>query len=138
MRAPEVRREALILLAGTVWSAVGVALVIVAMGWILTIRQSRVIPVGVGIAAGVAIHRFGFSRLAAVNLGRIRAQSPGKEKVCLFAFQNWRSYLMIVVMMTMGYALRHSPVPKIYLSPIYLAIGLALLFSSFRYYQAIH
>jgi hypothetical protein len=137
MKAPEAKREVLILLAGIVWSAVGVALVMVAIGWLYNIHRSQLISIGAGIVAGVAIHRFGFSRLAAINLSRIRAQSPGKDKVCLFAFQNWRSYLMIAIMMIMGYALRHSPVPKIYLVPIYMAIGLALVFSSFSYYQAI-
>ena len=127
----------MILLAGIAWSAVGIALIMVAIGWLHDIHRSRLIAIGIGIVAGVAVHRFGFSRLAAINLGRIRGQSPGKDRVCVFAFQNWKSYLMIAVMMTMGYALRHSPVPKIYLVPIYLAIGLALIFSSFSYYQAI-
>jgi hypothetical protein len=137
MKAPEAKRWILVLLAGIVWSGVGAALVIMALVWLYAIPQNPLIPVGIGIVAGAAIHGFGFSRLAMVNLERIRSQSPGKEKVCIFAFQNWRSYIMIAVMMAMGYGLRHSPVPKVYLISIYMAIGLALILSSFRYYRAI-
>lgn len=137
MNAPQAKRQILILLAGIVWSLVGVALVLTASGWFYAIRPIPVIAIGSGIVAGAAIHRFGFSRLAAINLSRIRRQSPGKEKVCLFAFQNWKSYIMIAIMMIVGYALRHAPVPRIYLIPIYMGIGLALIFSSLLYYQAI-
>jgi hypothetical protein len=92
----------------------------------------------IAVAAGITIYLFGFSKLAAVNLSRIYEQAPGKEKVCVFAFQNTRSYIIIVIMMGMGYGLRHSSIPKTYLAPLYLAIGLALLLSSLKYYRHLH
>jgi hypothetical protein len=38
-------------------------------------------------------------------------------------------------MVTMGITLRHSPIPKQYLSVIYTGIGLALFLSSIRYFR---
>jgi hypothetical protein len=85
--------------------------------------------------AGYAIYRFGFSHIAHRNLVRIYAQAPQKDKVCVFAFQNIRSYFLVVIMMALGYGLRHSGIPKTYLAPIYIAIGLALALSSLLYYN---
>jgi len=135
MKTPAVKRTSLILVSGIAWSAVGIFLIILASEWMLEIHRYIAILIAVGIAAGLVIYRFGFSRIAAVNLARIKALAPEKEKLCLFAFQNKRSYAIIAVMMPMGYALRHSPVPKIFLIPIYAAIGLGLFLSSLLYYQ---
>ena len=45
----------------------------------------------------------------------------------------WRSYLLIPFMIILGVILRHSPVPRLYLAVLYLAIGTALFLSSLRY-----
>ena len=58
---------------------------------------------------------------------------PMDEKKCLFSFIPWKSYLIIVVMITIGAILRHSVIPKQYLAIVYTAIGLALILSSVRY-----
>lgn len=135
MRSPAVNRRALIFLAGVVWSAVGIVLIGMAVVWFWAARQQMIIPLLLGASVGYAIYRWGFSPLARKNLVRIFEQAPGKEKVCLFAFQNWRSYIIVAVMMAMGYTLRHSPLPKIYLAPVYLAIGSGLLGGSGIYFS---
>ena len=135
MKAPATRRETLVLVAGIVWSLVGLALVFVAVAWLLSLPHHTVIPVLSGVVGGYVIYRFGFSHLAHKNLVRIYAQAPQKDKVCVFAFQNIRSYILIVIMMSLGFVLRHSGIPKTYLAPIYIAIGLALALSSLLYYN---
>lgn len=135
MKAPAAKRKTLVLLAGIVWSAVGIGLMVAAMFWILPYRSVELPWIIAGIIAGVVIFRFGFSRLVKINIARIFSQAPGKDRVCLFAFQNVRSYVIVVVMMAMGYTLRHLPISKMYIMPIYAAIGLALLLSSFIYYR---
>jgi hypothetical protein len=135
MKAPEAERKTLVLLAGIVWSAVGLGLMAVAVFWILPYRNVELPWIIAGIVAGVVIFRFGFSRLVRINIARIFSQAPGKDRVCLFAFQNARSYAIIVVMMGMGYTLRHLPVARMYIMPIYAAIGVALVLSSFIYYR---
>ena len=135
MKAPAARRETLVLVAGIVWSLVGLTLVSIAVAWLVgSPHYVLVIALG-GAAVGYAIYHFGFSHMVRRNLTRIYAQAPQKDKVCVFAFQNIRSYFLVVVMMSLGYGLRHSGIPKTYLAPIYIAIGLALTFSSLLYYN---
>jgi len=45
----------------------------------------------------------------------------------------WRSYMIVLVMVSMGIALRHSSIPRPYLSVLYNGIGLALFLSGIRY-----
>jgi hypothetical protein len=55
--------------------------------------------------------------------------------VCLFAFQKWSSYPLVLVMVAMGiYLRRYSPIPKPDLAILYLGLGASLFASSFKYY----
>jgi len=135
MDTPAANRKVLVFLAGIVWSLVGLGLILAAVNWLASADGGVVYAVTAGIIIGGAIYYFGFSRLAAANLTRIYAQAPGKDKVCIFAFQNKRSYYIVIIMILMGYTLRHLPIDKIYLSPVYLAIGLGLFLASLRYYR---
>ncbi len=79
------------------------------------------------------IHHFGFLRLVNRNIGRIDAL---KDKICIFAFQPMKSYLIVIIMITIGIILRHSSIPKPYLSVIYIGFGGAMFLSSIRYFRA--
>ncbi|RPJ79189.1 MAG: hypothetical protein EHJ94_08405 [Deltaproteobacteria bacterium] len=68
------------------------------------------------------------------NLGRIL---PMQGKKCIFSFMTWKSYVMVAVMFAMGVRLRHSSIPKPYLSFIYISIGMALILSSLRYLRVL-
>jgi len=135
MKAPSVDRRVLVLVAGAVWSIVGLLLMWVAILWLISSHQNVLILILVGIIGSAILYRYGFSRVARINLIRIYEQAPGKNKICVFSFQNTRSYLIAGSMMLMGYALRHLPLPKVYLAPLYFAIGLGLLLSSLHYYK---
>jgi hypothetical protein len=135
MKTPAARRETLVLVAGIVWSVVGLILVSVAGTWITQSNFSAVLSICGGAIGGYLIFRFAFSHLARKNLVRIYAQSPQKDRVCVFAFQNTRSYFLVIIMMAMGYGMRHSGIPKIDLAPFYIAIGVALILSSLLYYN---
>lgn len=58
---------------------------------------------------------------------------PAVHRSIHLAFQERKSYLIIVVMM--GMALRHSPIPKPYLAAVYLGIGGGLLLASLGYFR---
>lgn len=124
----------LVFIAGAVWSLVGVFLMLIAISWLISSDRYFLTLLAVGVIAGADIYRFGFSKLARVNLERIFEQAPGKDRVCIFAFQNIRSYVIVVIMMILGYTLRHLPIHRIYLAPVYPAIGLGLFLSSLHYY----
>jgi hypothetical protein len=129
---PEVENHWLFLLSGSIWTAVGAMLCLFAYGW-LTANPSTagVVLALVGVVLAGAIYRLGFSRIAVRNIRRINLM-PGR--VCLFAFQEWRSYLVVGVMIGFGIALRSSAIPKLYLAPVYIGIGGGLLLASVHYY----
>ena len=137
MKTPAANRKVLVMTAGLLWSAVGAMLITVACVWIYAYSGNWLLSLAIGFGLGAAMYRFQFVKLAKRNLTRIYAQSPGKDKVCVFAFQDTRSYFIVVLMMAMGYGLRHSPIPKLYLAPFYMAIGIGLILSSLHYYWSL-
>jgi hypothetical protein len=128
---PSVDKRVLVLLAGLMWCGVGIMLVRYAFTWLLPlgIRVSGIYFAS-GFLLAMPVHHFGFLRIADKNLNRLL---PLTQKKCLFSFMTWRSYLIVLVMVSMGIALRHSSLPKRYLSVLYNGIGLALFLSGIRY-----
>lgn len=130
---PGVPKAALLLTAGAVWMGVGIGLDLLAWSWLKREPATpALILAAVGFAAALVIHHFGFLRIVDRNLGRIR---PMEGRPCAFAFIPARSYLLIAVMILMGVLLRHSPIPKRFLAPLYIGIGTALFLSSIRYFR---
>ena len=123
------------LLAGTMWLGVGLMLDGFGFRWLkLADFSTAFLLSGLGILLAVGIYRFGFSRLAHKNIRRISAFEG--ERACLFAFQPWRSYPLVVVMISMGIYLRvYSPIPKPLLASGYLGIGTALFSASLHYFS---
>lgn len=128
---PAVSKPVLLLIAGAVWIGVGTGLNLLAWSWLKREpAPPALLSAALGFAAALVIHHFGFLRIVDRNLGRIR---PMAGRPCAFAFIPWKSYLLIAVMVLTGTLLRHSPVPKLYLAPLYIGIGTALMLSSIRY-----
>ncbi len=134
---PATKKIWLHLTAGIMWSGVGIMLVAFAATWLGLVHSWTVlllILAGLLLAAG--IYFFGFSKLASRNVQRIIDIS--KERVCLFAFQKWTSYPLVLVMIAMGIYLRlYSPIPKPYLAILYIGLGASLFVSSFQYYSQV-
>jgi hypothetical protein len=134
---PGVHKNWLQLLAGVIWTGVGLYLIYLALGWIfqpgITSNWYYWLP---GIILASLIYYFGFSKLARKNSRRI--QELPVEKPCLFAFQEWHSYPLVLFMIGLGIGLRiYSPIPKPLLGIMYLGIGGGLGGASIHYYQAI-
>lgn len=122
----------LIAAAGLTWSAVGIILCRQAYGWLDAIGFDRAVLYGaLGMIGAMLAYHFVFSAIALKNIDRL---SLFRGKACFFAFQAWKSYLVIFVMVALGAVLRHSPIPRQYLASLYLTIGGALLLSSRHYY----
>jgi hypothetical protein len=102
-----------------------------AITWLYPMGISRAgIYYAAGFLAAMPIHHFGFLKIADKNIKRLL---PLTEKKCFFSFMTWRSYIIVLIMVSMGIALRHSSFPKRYLSILYNGIGLALFLSGIRY-----
>lgn len=129
---PAVPKKILLFIAGLMWCGVGIMLTSMAVHWLKVYDGSPWYFAVPGIIAALVIHHFGFLKIVDKNLGRI-ARLPGKP--CIFSFISWKSYLIILIMVTLGITLRHSPIQKHWLSIIYLGIGLSLFLSSIRYFR---
>lgn len=128
---PAVDKRILVLLAGIMWCGVSVMLVRYAVSWLSPLRSGqKIMYYAIGYLIAIPIHIFGFSRIAEKNLNRLM---PIKAKRCVFAFMSWKSYIIVLVMVSMGISLRHSSLPKQYLSIVYNGIGLALFLSGLKY-----
>jgi hypothetical protein len=129
---PGVSKIWLLFLAGLLWSVVGLMLCRLAYQWLAAGQWRWAEATGLlGIVLAFVAHRFCFSRLAFKNINRLCML---EEKTCIFAFQKWKSYLLVGVMVGLGFELRHSLIPKPYLAILYITIGGALLLSSLHYY----
>jgi len=126
-----VDKKILILLSGAMWCGVGIMLVTFAVSWLTAYSgEGTKIFYMCGFVAAMPIHHFGFLKLADKNLSRLL---PLEEKKSVFTFMTLKSYIIVGVMVSMGIVLRHSSIPKHYLSVLYNAIGLALFLSGIRY-----
>lgn len=130
---PAVDKKFLIALSGIIWSIIGIALCNLAVGWLLQVTSYKTPLLGAaGILLSLLIHHFGFLKLVDRNIERILSK---KGRVCIFAFQPWKSYLIILIMIGMGMFLRHSSLPKPYLAVLYIGFGGAMFLSSLRYHR---
>lgn len=130
---PAVHKRWLLLVSGLLWSGTGIMLNSFAYRWTDQFNSFELlIIITCGILLSMAITIFGFRHIAAKNIARIQSLPAS---VCVFAFQAWESYFLILVMMSMGIFLRTSPIfPKLLLAPMYIGIGAALFINSFPYY----
>jgi hypothetical protein len=131
--APAVDKSILVLLAGLMWCGVGILLISYAVSWLSSCDgREQFFFYTAGFLAAMPIHHFGFIKIADKNLNRIL---PLTEKKSPFSFMTWKSYMIVLIMVSMGIALRHSSIPKRYLSILYNGIGLALFLSGIRYFR---
>ena len=128
---PAVNKSVLLFLAGFIWLCVGAMLLVFAYSWLSEAQRTiSFMFFGFGVVVALLVHHLIFLKIVDKNIERIL---PMGEKKCLFSFITWKSYMIIIVMVTMGTSLRHSAIPQQYLAILYTGIGLALILSSLRY-----
>lgn len=128
---PAVDKNLLIIIAALIWGIVGVMLCNLASEWLTQTTPRNSFWLGMaGLALSLFIYHFGFLKIVRKNADRILAL---KDRICFFAFQPWRSCLIIVIMIALGITLRHSPLPKPYLAIIYIGFGIAMVLSCIKY-----
>lgn len=118
-----------LLLAGALWTAVGVLLLGFGARWTLEAFApgTGALATALGIAAGLLKGRFVLDRAAGRITERIVARGDGR---CAGGFLSWRSWLLVALMSAAGRLLRGGLLSHAVVGPLYTAIGTGLLFSS--------
>lgn len=129
-----IRKRGLHLLAGLMWSGVGIMLGTFAYQWLKSLPTLPLLLLALtGLLLASLIYIFGFSKLAKKNIHRIQRLSGKRHSI--FSFQRWTSYPLVIVMVSLGIYLRkYSPIPKPVLGAMYIGIGGGLFSSSMHYY----
>ena len=128
---PIVQKKWLFVLAGSLWGIIGVFLLVRGLGWLPGVEGFMPLVLGAaGIGLGVLSYFSGLRKIADRNVLRIHGLP---ERSPLTSFLAPRGYVMIALMISLGFLLRQSSIPKPYLSPFYIAMGCALLLGSSRF-----
>lgn len=115
------------------WSLVGLFLCRLAISWLIHGDvTSGFIFGGAGIIMAFLAYKTGLLKLAVRNKLRIDTYP---DPAPFYAFMSPKSYLMIAIMVPLGYTLRHSTIPKDYLAVMYLGMGGSLFLASLHYYN---
>ena len=122
---PGGRKKSHLLLASLLWTVAGLILAARGMHWLAVYH--RLILVIPALFLGTLKSRFILDRTAKKSIDRIRLLEDG---TCLGAVYSVKTWMLVLLMMSMGIVLRHSPFPRPLLGMLYITIGWALFWSS--------
>jgi len=122
---PGVDRRVHLLAAAILWTAIGTVLIIRGWEWIDPAENGWFVPAA--LFAGTVKSVFILDRAARRAVERIVRLRDG---TCLGAVYSWKTWMLVVVMVTGGILLRTFFEPGKYIGTLYVAIGWALLLSS--------
>ena len=132
---PKVHKNVLILIVAIIWFTASIILSTRAVSWIELMTSTQLI-IGIITALLLSIIKIYliFKKLTLNNIKRI--QSFTQTNISLWEFHIMKDKLLIVLMIIIGIGLRSAPfIPKYVLFPIYLGIGLAMLYSAIFYFK---
>ena len=131
---PGIPKRALLFLAGAVWTFAGGMLLWRGAFMLMDAHEFLWLKILISAVAGGLFYYFLFDRISLKHSSRI--QNLPHERPCAFSFFNWKSYLMMGLMITMGITLRSTGiVPTKYLAPMYITMGIPLAISALRFYK---
>jgi hypothetical protein len=127
---PGVRRETHLLLAASLWTAIGVFLLLRASHWLWPGRLVYYLP---AFLLGTLKSLFFLDKAAGKSIQRILLLTDG---TCLGAVYSIKTWMLVLLMMGTGMALRRSSLPPALLGTVYGTIGWALIYSSRHAWRA--
>lgn len=132
---PGVQKRTLLLIAGCAWTIAGVILIFRSLLWLIGANHHLTMEIGIGIVLGILFYILLFARISKKHITRItliRIDNP-----CFFSFFNFRSYLLMAIMISGGITLRLSGLvnPEI-IYTFFLCMGIPLLVSAWRFFYS--
>lgn len=132
---PGIPKRFLLFVAAIVWAVASLMLLFRGAGFIFKNSNYKFLHFLAAIVFGVSFYRILFNRISKKHIERIK--SINIEKPCIFSFFNFRSYLLMGLMISLGISLRKfNLVNPDYLYTFYVGMGIPLFISSLRFYFA--
>ena len=122
---PGVNRKVHLIAAALLWTVVGTVLILRGLRWINPVENGWFVPAA--LAIGTLKSVFVLDKSARRGVKRIVKMS---DDTCLGAVYSWKTWILVVIMITSGILLRTIFEPGKYIGTLYCAIGWALLLSS--------
>jgi hypothetical protein len=132
---PGVPRRTLLLIAGCAWSLAGGILIARSLMHLFTFNHFLAMEIGIGIGSGILFYILLFANISKKHIGRINLIKI--DNPCFFSFFNFRSYLLMLVMISGGITLRLSGlVNEEIIYTFFLCMGIPLLVSAWRFFYS--
>lgn len=132
---PAVAKRTLLLVAGFAWSIAGGILISRALVQLISIHHYLFTDIIVGLILGMVFYFLMFARISKKHISRItliRIDHP-----CFFSFFNFRSYLLMIIMIAAGITVRELEiVNREILYTFFLMMGIPLLISAYRFFYS--
>jgi hypothetical protein len=130
---PAVPKRILLFIAAGVWTFAGSMLMFKGYKMLDTTGRFLWLKLLLVLLGGIAFYLKLFSKLSLKHTLRILGLK--ETHPCLFSFFNFKSYLVMLFMISMGITLRTTGwIPFPYLAFLYLMMSIPLLLSSLRFY----
>lgn len=130
---PGISKKYLLFVAAIVWTFAGVMLIKRGIGLVSETKLTLGLSFLIGIFGGTIFYMLLFSGISLKHSLRISLIKV--EKPCIFSFFNFKSYIMMLIMISGGIILRTSDIlDHSVIGTFYIIMGFPLLFSSFRFY----
>jgi hypothetical protein len=132
---PGVSKRTLLLIAGCAWSLAGGILITRSLIHLIGVNHHLAVEIGTGIAFGIVFYILLFARISKKHITRINLIAI--DDPCFFSFFNFRSYLLMAIMISGGITLRLSGLinPEI-IYTFFLCMGIPLLISAWRFFYS--
>lgn len=130
---PGVPKRTLLLIAGCAWSIAGGILISRSLIHLIGVNHLLAMELGIGIVFGSFFYLLLFARISKKHITRINLIEI--DNPCFFSFFNFRSYLLMAIMISGGITLRLSGLvnPEI-IYTFFLCMGIPLLVSAWRFF----
>jgi uncharacterized membrane protein YedE/YeeE len=132
---PGVKKRTLLLIAGCAWSIAGGILISRSLSYLISVNHNLAMEIVTGIVFGSLFYLLLFARISKKHITRINLIEI--DNPCFFSFFNFRSYLLMAIMISGGIMLRLSGLvnPEI-IYTFFLCMGIPLLVSAWRFFYS--
>jgi hypothetical protein len=132
---PGVPRRSLLLIAGFAWSIAGGILITRSLVHLVGVNHHLLQELILGIVFGAMFYILLFARISKKHITRINLIEINNP--CFFSFFNFRSYLLMTIMISGSIALRLSGlINQEIIYTFFLCMGIPLLVSAWRFFYS--